>query len=1110
MQASRREAIFEATADGVLVHDAQGAVLQMNQAHRQLIGLEADPDFLARSLRERVCRLKTSDEHGHPIPEEDSASQRVLRGEVLRGPHAADVLVHTLDGREVWVGISGAPIRGPDGQITGAVLISHDVTARRQLEQHVQEQASQLEAIFEALADGVAVYDREGQFVRANTALRHLLGFETEAGYTTRPLDERAQRLQLYDAQGEPLSAEQWPHWRVLRGEIFAGASAMEGGVRTLDGRQLWISITGAPMRTPDGQVTGTVLITRDVTARRALERHVAEQASQLEAIFEAQADPVVVYDQRRRLVRGNRAWEDLVHRHADLRGLTADPVFVALPVADQVDRLNQQIWDERGRVIPTEDLPTSRALRGETVTGEHAIDERVHSPDGRELQLSVSAAPVRNGEGDIIGAVVVGRDVTARRQLERLLAEREQQYRTLVEHSPDVITRFDQALRHLYVSPRAEAALGIPARERLGKTYADLGLPESLYGPWERALEQVLATGEPCALDITSPFGDGDEQTHYYRVRYVPESGADGSVQSVLSIASEITELKRTEQRLADQERLFRTLVEHSPDIIARFDRELRYLYVSPAICRVSSVPPEDFLGKTNAELGWPEAVYGPAQRAMEQVFQTGQPITLEERNAPVRDPETDRYYRAQILPEFAADGHVESVLAVTTDITELKHTERALRAANAAIETARQEEERRKQIAESLRDVLALLNSTRSSQEVLQYIVGQVEELLASAAAVIYGPDHLMDGPPPEALASALCMQASSGLRLGGRRVRPHQHLPFAHAAVQRALEIDRPVGLYDGCGGASAGDARGHANGNAAIPLLHATLPAPYQALLIVPIRVHDGLYGCLLLFYTQPRSFAAEDVARTQLYADQVAQAITNARLQAHLEREAAAAERNRLAREVHDTVTQDIFSANLIAESLLGTRKMPRAQAEAGLQQLHALTQSAQAGLRALLLELRPGELEHSPLGDALQKLGAAMSTRAGVPITVDADSNVSAELAVPAAVKVAFYRIAQEALMNAVKYATACTISVRLRTRGRGWIELVVSDDGQGFDARTIPTGHFGLAIMRERAQTVGARVHVRSTPGQGTQVVVGWRSCHQATAPDPEEDGEE
>jgi two-component system nitrate/nitrite sensor histidine kinase NarX len=235
-------------------------------------------------------------------------------------------------------------------------------------------------------------------------------------------------------------------------------------------------------------------------------------------------------------------------------------------------------------------------------------------------------------------------------------------------------------------------------------------------------------------------------------------------------------------------------------------------------------------------------------------------------------------------------------------------------------------------------------------------------------------------------------------------------------------------------------------------------------------------------------------------------------------------QAAAAERDRLAHELHDTVTQEIFSASLLAESVTRNWQEHRAEAEVALHQLPALTRGALAGLRVLLLELRPTTLDELPLSALLRQLAEAMSTRAKVPIAVSvrltgtgigaSDGAAGAELVLPPDVKAVFYRVAQEALMNAAKYANARAISVHLRTRGAGkgrgnakggkgtgmqgtWstLELEIDDDGQGFDPTAIPAGHYGLAMMRERARAVDATVQVRSQPGQGTQIVAAWRS---------------
>jgi signal transduction histidine kinase len=287
---------------------------------------------------------------------------------------------------------------------------------------------------------------------------------------------------------------------------------------------------------------------------------------------------------------------------------------------------------------------------------------------------------------------------------------------------------------------------------------------------------------------------------------------------------------------------------------------------------------------------------------------------------------------------------------------------------------------------------------------------------------------------------------------------------------------------------------------------IPRLRGTLPPLYWALLVVPIRVHDGLYGCLLLFYTQPSRFI-EEVTLAQIYADQVALAITNARLQRHLEQEAASVERDRIARELHDTVTQEIYSARLITESLLENWQTHREEAEAGMRQLDTSLLSAHAGLRALLLELRPATLEQSTLAESLRHLGVAMSARAGVPIAVELTGVARPEPQLPAAVKVTCYRVAQEALMNAAKYARAHAISVRLWTAvtqdgNRPELEMEIADDGRGFELAAVPAGHFGLAMMRERTCMVGADLKVTSQIGQGTRIVVAWSSTRQVRTP--------
>src|SRR5262249_36753335 len=126
----------------------------MNEAYRKLFNLDLDSDYATRSLCERGQQLVVADEHGQRIPEEHWPSRRLLRGEVLTGANAVDIIVRALDGNRIWVSTTGAPIRGPDEQITGVVLVARDVTERRQLEQRTHEALAALLAMAEELVRG--------------------------------------------------------------------------------------------------------------------------------------------------------------------------------------------------------------------------------------------------------------------------------------------------------------------------------------------------------------------------------------------------------------------------------------------------------------------------------------------------------------------------------------------------------------------------------------------------------------------------------------------------------------------------------------------------------------------------------------------------------------------------------------------------------------------------------------------------------------------------------------------------------------------------------------------------------------------------------------------
>jgi PAS domain S-box-containing protein len=202
-----------------------------------------------------------------------------------------------------------------------------------------------------------------------------------------------------------------------------------------------------------------------------------------------------------------------------------------------------------------------------------------------------------------------------------------------------------------------------------------------------------------------------------------------------------------------------------------------------------------------------------------------------------------------------------------------------------------------------------------------------------------------------------------------------------------------------------------------------------------------------------------------------------------------EEAAAVAERERLARDLHDAVTQSLFSVSAIAEALPTIWERDQAQARLGLEELRQLTQGVLAEMRTLLLELRPSALTEQELDVLVPQLTEAMTGRTRMPIT----TRVTGDCNLPAEARIALYRIAQEALNNIVKHARASRATVELHC-DVGYARLCICDDGHGFDPLTVPHGHLGLEIMRERAQAIGAELCIESQPDKGTRILVEWQ----------------
>ncbi len=385
---------------------------------------------------------------------------------------------------------------------------------------------------------------------------------------------------------------------------------------------------------------------------------------------------------------------------------------------------------------------------------------------------------------------------------------------------------------------------------------------------------------------------------------------------------------------------------------------------------------------------------------------------------------------------------------------------------------------EQRRREVAEGLRETLTVLNSRQSLPDTLDHIVEQAQRLMGSEGVALM---RLQDRE------GTLVVQASRGL---SARFAATLQVPNGTAVSGRAIAERRPVAV------SNTGRLYQRMAVEGSLPLgmpdeVLAEALVTFHALLGVPLIIRDEPYGAISFYFTELREFTDEDMRLAAAIADQAALAIESARLRDQAGVTAAIEERTRLARELHDSVTQSLFSVTLYAEA--AARLLVSGNGDAAADYLRDVRDTAQEALREmrlLIFQLRPPKLEEVGLAGALQARLQGVEARGGI----DADLKVTGEeyatrLSLP--VQADLYAIVQEALNNCLKHARAAHVWVEIAYSEAG-VRVSVRDDGAGFDPTAgADTGGMGLHSMRERAERIGGAFAIESAPDGGTCITV-------------------
>jgi len=515
-------------------------------------------------------------------------------------------------------------------------------------------------------------------------------------------------------------------------------------------------------------------------------------------------------------------------------------------------------------------------------------------------------------------------------------------------------------------------------------------------------------------------------------------------------------SEKEQANLELAVSEARYRRLVETMNDGLGIIDESGRFTYANQRFSEMIEYPLEEVIGEPVAKFLNDDNKKILADQLKLRKTGIGEPYELTWQ----KKEGSEIFTLVSPVAVFDNGKTYKGSFAVITDITEKVVAGRMLE---------KRVEERTHELS-ALLDITHAVISPSSIESTLNQILERLQTILDIHRLVIIGEQQ--DG---WRVLAQICPCFPPDCESIQFAVNEMQDLINDFSSSEPVL-----IKCHEGAGGDCSGF-------RAIVSGLSAGCSAELRCWLGAPLLEKDRIVG-VLLFGCEQEELSAGQYNIIQAAANLVSMAIENNRLYNQLRESVLEEERNRLARDLHDSVTQTLFTASVLAEATPRIWEKDEGIARQNLEKLSRMIRGALAEMRSMLIELRIGEVAQQNLDQLLHTLFEAVQGRSKILI----NESIADIPEIPKNVKSVYYRVAREALNNVVVHAAATRVDVLLVEK-QGGITLEIKDNGKGFNPQEPGAGHLGLKIMEERAAAIGADLQILSEPAKGTRVILSW-----------------